>query len=343
MEELKTEKLCKRIKDFWLEGVDITVHSGEIFLVAGIEDSGNDMFIKTLQRICRPTDGKAKLCRSKVGSVVFDQNFYKNKTVIQTLKMSARLNGRTVTKGMIRNTLNLVGLLGKCKYKIKDLTQNRITRLKIACAIVGRPKVLILDRPFEHLDSYESRIIRVILKTMADKMDTAIVLTARDFGGVEEIFDTTAIIDRGTLVMTESYNNIARIYAKFSKTCIVTPEPNLAAKLITEKFTVKANLFNQNEVVINTHPDNAQKVYDYLKKKGVNISAVTRVNKSIAPLFHELRLHRVEAIKPNAEQGPADPLVEKPEPEKPKEEPKSPDKKPNSKPDGATESKGGAK
>ncbi|MDR0462401.1 MAG: ATP-binding cassette domain-containing protein [Christensenellaceae bacterium] len=296
MEKIVVDNLRKRTKHFVLDGINFTVHSGEIFAVVGIAESGKEMLVKTLQKLGFKSAGKVEINRRDVGTCVADQVFYPNASVWGTLKDSLRLNNQVATRREMKNILNLVGLKSKSRTAIKKLTPNRITRLKIAAAIVGTPGILILDDPFANLGEFESREIRVILKTLADKFDTAILLTARDFHGIEEIFDTVAIIEAGQIVRVETYNNLARLNAKYAKTCITTPSPNLAAKLITEEFGYPANIFEATDVIVDAHPDNSQAIYDFLVKKEIQVTSVTRVNKSIANLFDTLRSQRYGGV-----------------------------------------------
>jgi len=292
MTKVVVDNLSKKIKNFWIDGVNFKVHSGEIFAIVGTEDSGKELLVKTMQRLGFLTAGKVDVNRKDTGTLVGDQNFYPNQSIWSTVKMMAKLYDKDVTRTQMKNTLNLLGLYKKRKAKIKTLSHNRITRLKIACAIIGNPGILILDRPFMNLDEYEARIVRVALKTLADKFDTAVILTAPDFCGIEEIFDTVAIIDAGEIVLVESYNNLARSVAKFSKTCVTTEAPHLAATKIKEKFQYVTHIHGTNDVVVDTHPDNAQAIFEYLKEENIPVDYVTRVNKSIADLFYALKNQR---------------------------------------------------
>jgi ABC-2 type transport system ATP-binding protein len=296
MEKIKVQhlqKLQNKRKIYVINDVSLTVHSGEIFALCGGSGSGKTVITKTLQRLQFPDDGTIELDRDSVGTVIQEQQFDPAHTVLQTMLIYSRLNKRVCSEAEVLNILNLVGLSKRRGMQIKNLNASRMARLKIAIAIVARPAILIMDAPFAGLSEYEARHVRVIFKTLADRFDTAILLTHSDFSGIEEIFDTTAVIDNGKIMTTESYNNLARRENHLAKTCFETSAPNLLAKMVHETFGFKTSLFGANEVIVDVHPDEAQRIYTVLKDSGVPVTHVTRVNRSIAELFPLLQRGRV--------------------------------------------------
>ena len=289
MKKIVIENLCKRVNHFNLSGVSFSVHSGEIFALVGMTGSGKSTITKILDKLIYTDSGTATFDHQDTGVLVQDQEFYKNKTVFKTMLMFSETYPKQIRHSEIRNTLRAVGLYKRRNTRVKDLTINRYARLKIALSIMTRPSILILDDPFVYLNDYESREVRVILRTLSERFDTAILITATDFTGIEEIFDTTAIIDGGQIVCIESYNTLSRMNDKDSKISISTPTANLAAVQITEKFGYDVNLFEENEIIISAHPDKAQEIHDYLTSQEIEVTSITRVNKSIEHLFHQLR------------------------------------------------------
>jgi ABC-2 type transport system ATP-binding protein len=288
MEKIKVVNLRKQTKDFLLHDINIRVHSGEIFALVGIQNSGKTMLSKILQKLAFADGGYFDI-KDNPGYVIPDQMFYPNQTVLQTMEMFNELHKRGANRAEILNVLNMVGLRKKRNVRVKHLSPNRYERLKIAVAVLARPNVLILDAPFSYMSDIEARYMRVILKTLADKFGTAILLTAVSFFGIEEIFDTVAIIDGGKIVTIHSYNELTAHYERFAKTCITTPSPNYTAKLIHEKFGFKTHLWGDNDVIVTAPPTYAQQIYDFLLEAKVPVNSVSRVNKSIENMFHELR------------------------------------------------------
>jgi len=295
MDKLIVENLNKRVNSFTLYGATFKVHAGEIFALVGMTGSGKSTVTKIIHNLTYADSGEINFDKTSIGALIQDHELYKRKTVYKTMIMFARMYVRDINRAEIRNTLRAVGLYKKRGVKVKDLTNNRYTRLKIALAIISRPAILVLDEPFAYLGDIESREIRVILKTLAERFDTAILLTASDFEGIEEIFDTVAIIDSGEIICVESYNNLAQKFDKFAKICISTTAPNLVATEITDKFGYKTNLHGEDEVIITAHPDKAQEIADHLESKGLDIKNTMRVHRSIAPLFHSMRTRNYDA------------------------------------------------
>jgi len=289
MNKIVVENLYKKINRFTLSGVSFAVHDGEIFAIVGMTGSGKSTVTKILQNLSYQDSGKIYFDKSSYGMLVQEQEFYKNKTIFQTMLLYSKMYPQYISRSDIRNVLRIVGLYKKRYVKIKHLNVSRHARLKIALSIMRKPKVLILDDPFAFLSEYEARQIRIILRTLSDKFKTAILLTANDFSGIEEIFDTVAIIEGGEIVCIHTYNDLAKMTDKESKICISTPSPNLVATEIQEKFKYETRLYNESDVIVNAHPDKAQEICDYLYDKDIPVIETTRVNKSIQSLFHSLR------------------------------------------------------
>jgi len=296
MEKIILENINKRIIErgpsdvgILLRDINFKVHSGEIFAIAGMRGCGKSSVTKILFGLTYQDSGTFHYDKASTGILIQEQEFYENKTVFQTMVMFAKLNKKHIRSSEIRNTLKAVGLYKRRKMRIKALSINRCARLKIALAIMARPSILILDDPFSAIGPTEARHIRVILKTLSERFGTAVLLTAPDFSGIEEIFDTVAIMDQGRIICIESYNNLAKMTDKDSKICVTTPTPNMAATLIAEKFSYGVNLYGSNEVIVNAHPDKAKEIRDHLVLSNIEVTSMSRVTKSIEGLFHKLR------------------------------------------------------
>jgi ABC-2 type transport system ATP-binding protein len=288
MDKIIVNNLRKKTKNFLLQHASFTVHSGEIFALCGIQNSGKTLLTKTIQKLCFPDFGTISI-GNDFGFFIPDQMFDPNMTVYGAVCWTVLLNKRPLSHFEILNILNLVGLKARRNMRIRHLTPNRQTRLKIACAIVARPSVLVLDAPFSYLSEFEARQIRIILKTLCDRFQTSILLTGVNFYGIEEIFDTAAIIDGGKIVTVTSYNELNKINEPYAKMCITTNAPNLCAKLVADTFHFKTHLYGDNDVIVGATPEKAQGLYDFLRNNNVDITCITRVNKSIQELFQTMR------------------------------------------------------
>lgn len=286
VKKIIVENLQKKQNTFTIDGVSFLVHESEIFALCGAAGSGKTLVTKLMESLAIPHGGTVTLDKSNAGMVIADQKFYPQKTVYQTLRHHIRLGKKWVRYAQVMNILNIVGLRKARFIKVKKLDPNHIARLKIAVALVAKPSVLILDEPFINMLSWEAREIRVTLKTLADRFKVAILITAPDFETIEEICDTIAVIENGAIMYIKSYNDIMKMNEAYSKICVTTPKPNLAAKTIKNEFKYEVHLFD-NDVIVDAHPDNAQVIYDKLKEKEIEVSEMSHVNKSIRDLFYD--------------------------------------------------------
>jgi len=299
MEKIVAYNLTKKEKDFSIiDEVSFTVHEGEILALVGQEHSGKTLVTKLIQSISRINSGNAAInghdtaqglrdTAQTTGVFIDAQNFYNEKNCYETLEHNARLLGKRFMHTQAMNILNLLGLKKVKSVPLYLLNPSQMIRLKLAVALIAMPNILILDEPFKSLTEEEAREVRKILKTLADDFDVAILITARDFSGVEEIFDTAAIIDDGMIVSVKSYNELVRQNAPYTKVGISTPMPNSAARFIEQTFGYETHLCG-SDVIVDTLPDKAQMMYEELTKNKITVYGMTRINKSIGELLFDL-------------------------------------------------------
>ena len=288
MEKIIVTNLSKQRKGFAvLDEISFGVHQGEILAIIGEPSSGKTLLTKLMGRIVLTKKGDARYDRRDTGMVISDQCLYPDNTVQGTLKYYAGLKKKHVSNAQVLNTLNLVGLKAMRKEYVDKLGPNQLTRLKIAVALVTRPGILILDDPFTGLSSSEAHHMRVLFKTLADGLGTAILLTARTLAEVEDICDRIALIDSGALVCIKSYNSLAREVEPYTKICVTTAVPNFTARSIETALGYETAICGE-DVIVNAHPDNAQAIYDELRRQEIEVLGMTRVNKSIQEVFYNM-------------------------------------------------------
>jgi ABC-2 type transport system ATP-binding protein len=285
-----------------MDGVDITVHEGEIFALVGGPKSCKTLLSKIVVNLVSKTQGevlvdgtsikKPKVTAKKIGASLEQQKFYPHKTVFKTIEQHALIHGHLdIEHAHIVNTLNLVDLKKNMHQTLGKLDESDIARLKIALAIYSQPDIIILDDPFRKLTETQARTIRMVIKTIADYKKTAVFITAQKIEDIEDIADTIGIIDDGMMVMVKSYNQFIRDDAPYEKVRVHTLAPNFAAKTIEKDLGFETFLCGE-WVVIETLPENAQKIADVLLSKDIKILSMQKVNRSLQEQYYEIIIAR---------------------------------------------------
>ena len=160
---LKTTKLSKVYgSQVAVNNVDMTIRRGDIYGFIGKNGAGKTTLIRMIVGLIHKTSGEIELLgatsesdldksRKMIGSLVETPTFYGSMTARENLEVSRLVRG-IPDKKEIDDVLDLVGLSDTGKKKVKNFSLGMRQRLGIANALLGNPKLLILDEPVNGLD-----------------------------------------------------------------------------------------------------------------------------------------------------------------------------------------------
>ena len=105
--------------------------------------------------------------------------------------------------------IKTVGLSSKSDHFLDDLSQGMRQRLSLACALLGNPKVLVMDEPLNGLDPLAQRAFCNLLKNLANK-GVAIVISSHQVADLESLADRIALLHHGQLLIEGTLSNIRK-------------------------------------------------------------------------------------------------------------------------------------
>ena len=108
-----------------------------------------------------------------------------------------------------RRIVDLIGMQGREYTKVGTYSKGMVQRFGLGAALMGDPKLLILDEPTAGLDPIGIREIRQLLDSLKNQGMT-IFLNSHQLSEVEKICDTAAIINRGKLLIKDSISAIVK-------------------------------------------------------------------------------------------------------------------------------------
>jgi ABC-2 type transport system ATP-binding protein len=210
-----------------LEGLDLDVPAGVIFGLLGPNGAGKTTTIRLLTGLARPTRGSATVAGLDAGSGtaamaelhrrvgVLDQEprFYGWMTGRDLLRFVGRLLGLGPDDlgARVDETLERVGLTEAADRRVAGYSSGMRQRLGIGQAILGRPRLLILDEPVSSLDP-EGR--RDLLELIADlRQVSTVVLSSHVLSDVERVCERVAILDHGRLVIESTVDELLERFA----------------------------------------------------------------------------------------------------------------------------------
>ncbi len=192
-----------------LEGLTMSIGSGEVFGLLGPNGAGKSTTIKLLMGLIRPTSGTLTLlgrppgdveAKRELGYLAESPSFYPYLTAREFLDYCCGLLGMSPPRRReaVRRLLEELDLRKARDLRIKKLSKGMIQKLGFAQAIAGEPKLLILDEPMSGLDPLGRRLVREkILEVKA--RGGSVLFSSHILPDVETICDRVGILVAGRL------------------------------------------------------------------------------------------------------------------------------------------------
>jgi ABC-2 type transport system ATP-binding protein len=206
---LQLTELRKRYRrhDPWaVDGVSLRIEAGQIHGLLGPNGAGKSTIVKTIAGLLRPDHGTVRVLgsppadpgtRAVLGFAAEEPDFPKFLRAAEVLDYYGRLLGLTSAqrRQRIPETLEWCGLAGERRH-VRHFSKGMKQRLGLGQAILGRPRLLILDEPTADLDPLGRRDVRdLVLRLRAG--GAAILLNSHLLSEVERVSDTVTILDHG--------------------------------------------------------------------------------------------------------------------------------------------------
>ena len=105
--------------------------------------------------------------------------------------------------------IQIVGLSSKSDEILDNLSQGMRQRLSLACALIGNPKILVMDEPLNGLDPLAQRAFCNLLRTLANK-GVAVVISSHQVADLEALVDRIALLHHGQLLIEGTLGDIRK-------------------------------------------------------------------------------------------------------------------------------------
>ena len=200
-----------------VDDVSFELFPGDVFGFLGPNGAGKTTTIRMLVGLIRPTAGSVTICgfdlRHKfedamrcIGCIVENPDLYRFMTGRENLEHFARM--LRVGSDEIERVASLVNLSHRLHHRVGTYSLGMRQRLGIAQALLGSPRVLILDEPANGLDPAGIREIRELLRALAAEQQMAIFVSSHLLAEVELTCDRVAIIHKGRILRTGSVREL---------------------------------------------------------------------------------------------------------------------------------------
>ena len=276
-----------------VSGLDMTVPQGDIYGFIGENGSGKSTTEKIICGLIQPTSGSVKLfgrpytdpdVRGSVGVLIESPGCFPNLTVWENMKLQAANLDIKNADGEIIKVLKTVRMEGAASNKYKNCSLGMKQRIGIAMALIGNPKLLVLDEPINGLDADGMRIMREVLTEATQKLGCTVLISSHVLGELEKIATHYGIIRRGKIIaeMTaEELEASCRTYVALTTDNLSEAKAWLACKYsrVEEDDRGYVRVYDAVE---------PEEIVDHLYSNGIIISEIEKAKISLEEYYIDL-------------------------------------------------------
>ena len=208
MAQIEIKNVTKIIKhNTVIDNVSLTVNSGKITGLKGVNGSGKTMLMRLVSGLILPTSGEIIIDGEtlgkditfprSIGTLIENPAFLDNYSGFQNLKLLASIQGK-ISDEEIREAIIAVELNPDDKKKFRKYSLGMKQRLGIAAAVVEHPDIIILDEPTNALDSDGVQMVKRILQKEKER-GALILISCHDLDVLKELSDVIYLMNVGRL------------------------------------------------------------------------------------------------------------------------------------------------
>lgn len=277
-----------------LDGLSLTVESGQIFGFLGANGAGKTTTLKLLMRLIYPTAGTARILNREIGDVAMHARigylpenpyFYDYLTAREFVNYCGELFGldRVTRERRTGELLTRVNLETKgWDRQLRKFSKGMLQRVGLAQALVNDPEIVFLDEPMSGLDPVGRREVRDLIASLRTQGKT-VFMCSHILSDIEVLCDNVAILKRGRLAHAGSLSelragesNTIEIIATGADAAVLKQQLGAGARLATTASGLRIEVANEHEV---------DAVIVALREAQGKLVSVQQVRQSLEELF----------------------------------------------------------
>ena len=273
-----------------VDGVDLTVHRGEVYGFLGPNGAGKTTMMRMLLGLIRPTSGTVDLLGeppgspaglARVGALIESPGFYPYLSGLDNLRILARYGG--VPRGRIDTVLDAVDLTDRAGDRFATYSLGMKQRLGVASALLGDPELLVLDEPTNGLDPAGMADMRALVRRLGAE-GRAVLLSSHLLGEVQQICDRVGVISGGRLI---AESTVAELRGQAALVIAAAPL-DVAARRAVQLLGADRVQVVGAELRLTAGEAEAAEINRELVAAGVEVSELRRAERSLEEVFLEM-------------------------------------------------------
>lgn len=312
---IEVKNVTKKYGNFYaVRNVNFEVKDGEIVGFLGRNGAGKTTTMNMITGFIEPTEGKIivggydidrnpKKVKAQIGYMPEGTPLYSDLTVKEFVSYMAELKliSRKERKAAVEKAIKDTGLEKVQNNLTKNLSRGYKQRVSMAGAIVGNPKILILDEPTVGLDPKQVIEIRELIKSFGK--DHTVIVSSHILSEISQICEKVIIIDKGEIVAVDTPENLESNTKEISELKVIVDDINDKfttlnedIKEITEIIFVKENEDQSKEYIIRTtsKSDIRKLIFSACSSKNIAILEMKKQDASLEDAFIKIVEDRPE-------------------------------------------------
>jgi len=306
---IEVKNITKKYGNFTaVDNINFKIEEGEIIGLLGPNGAGKSTTMNMITGYIEPTEGeiivngydiskKPKKAKAQIGYMPEGVPLYSDLTVKEFVTYMAELKkvDRKTRKEKVEKIIEQTGLKDVEKKLTRNLSRGYKQRVSMAGALVGKPKILILDEPTVGLDPKQITEIRALIKELG-KTHT-VILSSHILSEVSQICNKVIIINKGKIVAIDTPENLEKKVESNNTTYVTVEDTENKMETIKEKIPeikeiklIKENEDGTKQYVLESEKDvDLRKiVFNEFAKENITIFEMKKADTTLEDAFMKL-------------------------------------------------------
>ena len=306
---IEVKNITKKYGSFTaVDNISFKIEEGEIIGLLGPNGAGKSTTMNMITGYIEPTEGeikvegydiskKPKKAKAQIGYMPEGVPLYSDLTVKEFVTYMAELKkvDRKTRKEKVEKIIEQTGLKDVEKKLTRNLSRGYKQRVSMAGALVGEPKILILDEPTVGLDPKQITEIRALIKELG-KTHT-VILSSHILSEVSQICNKVIIINKGKIVAIDTPENLEKKVESNNTTYVTVEDTENKMETIKEKIPeikeiklIKENEDGTKQYVLESEKDvDLRKiVFNEFAKENITIFEMKKADTTLEDAFMKL-------------------------------------------------------
>ena len=291
-----------------VDNISFTIQDGEIIGLLGPNGAGKSTTMNMITGYIEPTEGtiivdnydmskKPKKAKKEIGYMPEGVPLYTDMTVKEFITYMAEIKkiNKKERKEKVEKIIEETGLKEVEKKITKNLSRGYKQRVSLAGALVGEPKILILDEPTVGLDPKQITEIRKLIKDLGKKH--TVILSSHILSEVSQICQKVIIINKGKIVAIDTPENLENKVSNKNSLYVTVEDTGNKIEKVTKKIAeiTKIELVKENEdktkeyiIESNLDTDLRKILFQEFAKENITIFEMKKADTTLEDAFMKL-------------------------------------------------------